>query len=99
MDAHPAFPWVIFINYRVFQEMKIEVRLFSYFCDLLGKRENRCSFSMETKDGLTCGDLLTTLNISLELPMVILVNGSVKGKGYMLEEGDVVSILPPVEGG
>ena len=79
--------------------MKIEVRLFSFLCRLFGKDENRYSFSMEIGEGATCADLLTVLHIPQNLPKVILINGMVKDEKYLLQEGDEVSILPPVEGG
>jgi molybdopterin converting factor small subunit len=71
--------------------MKIEVRLFSFLCKLVGKDENRYFFSMEIGEGATC--------IPQNLPKVIFVNGMVKDEKYLLQEGDEVSILPPVEGG
>jgi molybdopterin converting factor small subunit len=79
--------------------MKIEVRLFSFLCKLVGKDENRYFFSMEIGEGATCADLLTVLHIPQNLPKVIFVNGMVKDEKYLLQEGDEVSILPPVEGG
>lgn len=79
--------------------MKIEVRLFSFLCQLLGKEGNRCSFEMEMEKGTTCADLLNVLRIPSELPKVILINGMAKEESYPLQEGDEVSILPPIEGG
>jgi molybdopterin converting factor small subunit len=79
--------------------MKIGVRLFSFLCRLFGKDGNRYSFNMDIKKGTTCADLLALLNIPLDLPMVIFVNGMVKDKNYLLQESDEVSLLPPVEGG
>lgn len=79
--------------------MKIEVRLFSFLCQLLGKEGNRYSCHMEIGEGTTCADLLSVLHVPQDLPKVILVNGMVKEEKYLLQEGDEVSILPPVEGG
>ncbi len=55
--------------------------------------------SMEVSEGETCADLLATLSISQDLPIVILVNGRVQNKDCRLQEGDQVSFLPPLEGG
>lgn len=79
--------------------MKIEVRLFSFLCRLLGKDENRYFFSMEIGEDATCSDLLTALHIPENIPKVILVNGMVKKEEYLLQEGDKVSVLPPIDGG
>ena len=98
-NSQPTSLQVRFIKCGVLGGVKIQVRLFSYFCNLIGEKENRCSFNIEIKDGSTCGDLLSTLNISSDLPMVILVNGLVKGQDSMLGKGDVVEIIPPIEGG
>jgi molybdopterin converting factor small subunit len=54
---------------------------------------------MEIGEGTTCANLLSVLHVPQDLPKVILVNGMVKEEKYLLQEGDEVSILPPVEGG
>ena len=79
--------------------MRIKVKLFSFLCRFLGKEENRTFFDMEVGEGTTCMDLLGVLHIPGDLPKVILVNGRVKKEDNLLQEGDEVSILPPVEGG
>ena len=79
--------------------VRIKVRLFSFFCRLLGKEENRTFFDMEIEGGTTCTDLLAALRIPGNLPKVILINGVVKKEDDILQEGDEVSILPPIEGG
>lgn len=79
--------------------MKVEVRLFGYFCGLVGNEENRYFFSMDIENDPTCAALLAALNIPLNLPKIILVNGMVKKEDCLLKEGDQVSILPFIEGG
>ena len=79
--------------------MKIEVRLFSFLCKWVGKDENRYFFSTEVGEGATVLDLLAALHIPQNIPKVILINGMVKDERAPLQEGDEVSILPPVEGG
>jgi molybdopterin converting factor small subunit len=79
--------------------MKIEVKLFSFLCKLIGKDENRYFFSTEIGEGSTVLDLLAALHIPQGIPKVILINGRVKDEKTPLQEGDEVSILPPVEGG
>jgi sulfur carrier protein ThiS len=54
---------------------------------------------MEIGEGATCADLLTALHIPSNIPKVILINGLVKDEKVLLQEGDEVSILPPIEGG
>ena len=79
--------------------MKIEVRLFSFFCKFLGRDENRYFFTREIGESSTCADLLNILHIPPNIPRIIIVNGIVKDEKYFLQEGDEVVILPPIEGG
>jgi len=79
--------------------MKIKVKLFSYLCNLIGKEENPYFFNIEMEKVATSNDLLRALNLPLHIPMIILVNGMVKEKNYILQENDEVSILPFIEGG
>jgi len=79
--------------------MKIEVKIFSFLCKLLGKEGNIYQFNMEIKEGMTCNDLLTLLNIPSQAPVIILVNGTVVEKKCLLEEDNEVSIMPVVAGG
>jgi len=79
--------------------VRIEVRLFSYLCKWCGKEGNRHSFVFEIERDATCADLLSALKIPQEIPKIILINETVKEETYPLEEGDVVSILPPIDGG
>jgi sulfur carrier protein ThiS len=79
--------------------MKIEVRLFGYFCHLLGNEENRYFFGMDIGNEPTCADLLAILNIPSNFIKIILVNGVVQNETYVLKERDQVSILPFIEGG
>lgn len=79
--------------------MKIQVRLFSFLCRSVGKSENRYFFDMDIQEGTTCADLLALIHVPLQLPKVILINGMVKDEKTPLQEGDEVSILPPLEGG
>jgi len=77
--------------------MKIQVSLFAYLCHMLGKEGNRCVFEIE--NDATCDDLLRILNIPSDLPILIFINGAAKEKGYLLHQGDEVSIVPTLDGG
>ena len=79
--------------------MKIKVKLFSYLCNLTGREENPYSFNMEMGKGAMSIDLLRAINLQADIPMIILINGVVKEKNYILQENDEVSILPFIEGG
>ena len=79
--------------------MKVSVKLFSYLGNLVGKEENRHAFTIEMEKGATCDDLVRALKLPPHIPLSILIKGAVKGKNDPLQEGDEVSILPPIEGG
>jgi molybdopterin converting factor small subunit len=79
--------------------MKISVKLFSYLANLAGKGEDRTAFAVEMEKGATCDDLVRVLKLPAHIPLSILIKGAVKEKNYALQEGDEVSILPPIEGG
>ncbi len=81
------------------KKIKVRVKLFSYFCSFAGKTENRYFFDMEIPERITAATLCSLLKIPGHLPRVMHINGRVREKEYLLEEGDEVSILPLMEGG
>jgi len=81
--------------------MQITVHFFSYFKDLTG-----CAQTVETVGaGSTTGDLLKQLMArfpalgAMEHSTLIAVGVDYQGRNYVLQEGDEVSLFPPVQGG
>jgi len=81
------------------KQVTITVKLFSFFCSFAGKEENRYFFEMNIPEGVTGAKVASLLKIPERLPKVVLINGTVKEEGYLLQEGDEMSILPFIEGG
>jgi molybdopterin converting factor small subunit len=81
------------------KRIMITVKLFSFFCSFAGKEENRYFFEMNIPEGVTGGKVASLLKIPEGIPRVVLINGTVKEEGYLLQEGDEMSILPFIEGG
>ena len=81
------------------KQITITVKLFSYFCAFAGKEENRYFFEMKIPEGVTGAKVSSLLKIPDRIPRIILINGMVKEEGYLLQEGDEMSILPFIEGG
>ncbi len=79
--------------------MKISIRLVSFLCKYVHRDENRCSIEMEVSESSRCADLLYTLKIPKDIPVNIMVNGTVADGEYQLREGDQIVFLPPIEGG
>jgi sulfur-carrier protein len=79
--------------------MQVEVKLFATLRDYLPKGSDRFSCKLELGGRSRVKDIISTLKIPEEIPKIILING-VHGKNdQVLNEGDVVSIFPPVAGG
>lgn len=81
------------------KQITITVKLFSLFCSFAGKEANRYFFEMNIPEGITGAGVSSLLKIPDRIPRIILINGMVKEEGYLLQEGDEMSILPFIEGG
>lgn len=81
--------------------MKVEVQFFSRLRDIVGGSK----LDQELPDGQTLGDLLTRLYASYpelsrwDAHLLTAVGLDYAERGQFLREGDVVSIMPPVQGG
>lgn len=81
--------------------MRVRVHFYSYFKELAGTAE----FSETVTPGSTVEDLLQ--NIFARFPklaamrksMLVAVGVDYQKGGYILKEGDEVSLFPPVQGG
>jgi sulfur-carrier protein len=79
--------------------MEIEVRLFATFRDYLpqGSDTFSCKKSMPTE--AIVRKIAEDLKLPDDFPKIFIVNGNVVTGDYVLRDGDVVSIFPPVAGG
>ena len=79
--------------------MKVEVRLFANLAKLLppGSQNKRATITI--KKGATIEQLMEKMNIPPKITNVVMVNGVHKKRETELEEGDVVSMFPPIAGG
>lgn len=74
--------------------MSICVKLFATL------RENRDKkLDYDYKNGITPKDIILRLNIELDDVAILLINGIYSPSEQELEDGDVVSLFPPVGGG
>jgi sulfur carrier protein ThiS len=79
--------------------MHIEVHLFANLADYLPPGGQGGTVRLELPEGATLRDLLRELRVPPELPGLLFVNGQDAAPGHRLQNGDVVSILPPLAGG
>ena len=81
--------------------MKVTVRFFSYFKELTG--DDRVQ--VEVENGATIGDLLNALYTdfpkleAMRKSTLIAVGLEYQDRSYVLNDGDEVSLFPPVQGG
>ncbi len=81
--------------------MKIEIKLFANLKRLLPTHAEGSAATIEVEDGLTVAELIEQLQIPKEMAQLVLVNGiNIEGEySRVLQEGDTVSVFPPVAGG
>lgn len=77
---------------------KVELRLFGHLREYLSI-QGQPGVQMEMPDGSSIQDLIEKLGIPPSDPKIVLVNGLHAPKEQLLQEGDRVSIFPPIAGG
>jgi len=79
--------------------MQVEVRVFSGLEKFLDQKRFGEPFSVEVQDNWDLRSLLDHLSIPKEQVFTKLVNGKHQELDYKLNDGDRVSLFPPVGGG
>ena len=79
--------------------MKVELRLFANLAKLLPPGSQNKRAKMTVRKGATVDDLLDKLNIPPKITNIVMINGVHKGRKTELNEGDVISVFPPIAGG
>lgn len=84
--------------------MNIEVRMFINFKSYLppGSHDGKAILSIH--DGSTLTDLYNMLGIPVQEPKIVVLNGISQGtspevNSHVLNDGDIVSLFPPIGGG
>ena len=79
--------------------MEIEVRLFATFRDYLPQETESFSFRKSLESEKPVSRIAEEVNLPSDIPKIFIVNGNVVTGEYVLHDGDVLSIFPPVAGG
>ena len=79
--------------------MEIEVRLFATFRDYLPQDSKSFSFKKSLEKEMAVSNIAEEISLPPDIPKIYIVNGNVVTGEYVLRDGDVVSIFPPVAGG
>lgn len=74
--------------------MKVTVKLFATLRDF-GPKYNE----LELQEGSRLSDIIKYFGIPDDFPLIRLVNGDFANNDYMLKDGDIVSLFPPIAGG
>jgi sulfur-carrier protein len=81
------------------KDVNIEVRLFANFRDYLPTGSNSFGVIKSIEGQMTIKELVREMGLPENSPKVIIVNGLHANLDYLLNEGDVISIFPPLAGG
>lgn len=79
--------------------MKVEVKLYANLAKLLPSGSQKKQSIVTIKKDATIADLLEKLKIPTEVSNVIMLNGKQCDRQTKLNEGDKISIFPPIAGG
>ena len=82
--------------------MKMYIELYASLMKLLPPGKERFRREIKVDEGTTVQDVIDRFNIPMEQAHIVLVNGKFvcdERDKHILQEGDVLSIWPPVAGG
>jgi molybdopterin converting factor small subunit len=77
---------------------RVELRLFGHLREYL-PAPGGPGVPWDVPEGSSVGDLISELRIPPQDPKIVLVNGVHAVRETLLQEGDRVSIFPPIAGG
>jgi molybdopterin converting factor small subunit len=79
--------------------MKIKLKLFATFREFLPEKNDGHSSELELNPGTRVENVIDTLHLPKDIPKIILINGIQKTSEEILQDGDTLSIFPPIAGG
>ena len=81
--------------------MEITLKLFATLREYMPCGKDKYACTMDVRKDCMVADLIEELKIPREIPLIILVNGiqNQEKERQILQEGDTVSIFPPIAGG
>jgi molybdopterin synthase catalytic subunit len=81
--------------------MQLKVNFYSYFKELTGCAQTTVTLPA----GSTLGDLLSALSgrfpklVAMQRSLLLAVGVDYQDRGYVVQDGDEISLFPPVQGG
>jgi sulfur carrier protein len=79
--------------------MKIKLKLFATFREYLPESNDGHSCMLELSDSTTVDSVLDLMKLPKDIPKIILINGLQKTASEILNDGDTLSVFPPIAGG
>ncbi|MCX5799524.1 MAG: MoaD/ThiS family protein [Proteobacteria bacterium] len=79
--------------------MEIEIRLFATFREYLPKGSGSFSCKKILQGETTVGEIIRELKLPDNIPKIIIIRGNHVKEDYVVKDGDLVSIFPPIGGG
>lgn len=79
--------------------MKFKVKLFATFMKHLPKGTGLEGINVEMEPGTTIKDVYKYFELPENIQKITLANGIHQKASYTVQEGDVISIFPPIAGG
>ncbi len=77
------------------EEMKVTVNVGSYLRYYVKNHQ----IILDLEKGMSVEEALKGISIPKKIPLLILVDGIHQRKDYVLKEGEVLSVYPPIGGG
>jgi molybdopterin converting factor small subunit len=79
--------------------VRVEVQLFATLAAYLPAATTGDSIALEVPEGTVVAEVLRQLQLPSDLDFLRVVNGHDATPGQVLNEGDVLSLFPPLAGG
>ena len=79
--------------------MNIQIKLFSSLAKFLPEDTIGKQAPLSVPEKITIVDVLEQLSIPRKMTRLIMVNGVHRRSDYVLQEGDLLSVFPPIAGG
>lgn len=79
--------------------MRIQVKLYAALRQYQPKLRPGEALALDVRPGTTVGQIIRQVGIPDDVPLVAMVNSSVRKLEHVLGEEDTLSLFPPVAGG
>jgi sulfur carrier protein ThiS len=79
--------------------MKIFVKLYAPFLEFHPTKSKGRLVTLKMHSGASVIDVLLELGVPANYPKLILVDDKLVGEDFILEEGNVLKVIPPLAGG